>query len=192
MKFEIKSWINGSVLLSAETESLKLCVEIAVKSGADLSGADLSGANLSGANLSRVTLLRANLSRADLSGANLSGAKLSGANLSRVNLSGANLSRVTLLRANLSRADLSGANLSGAVHAFAQVAFKGHGECGRMLTAVQLKAGRTVSFFCGCFTGDESALRKYIADGDHRYAKTRTLALDTALVLLSENNEVAT
>ena len=152
MKFEIKSWINGSVLLSAETESLKLCVEIAVKSGADLSGADLSGANLSGANLSRVTLLRA----------------------------------------NLSRADLSGANLSGAVHAFAQVAFKGHGECGRMLTAVQLKAGRTVSFFCGCFTGDESALRKYIADGDHRYAKTRTLALDTALVLLSENNEVAT
>jgi hypothetical protein len=73
MKIEIKSWLNGDVLFALETESIKVCLEAAVKSRADLSGA--------------------NLSRADLSGANLSGANLSGANLSRANLSGANLSR---------------------------------------------------------------------------------------------------
>ena len=60
MKFEIKSWASGSVLFSAETETLSLAVELAVKSQADLSGADLSGADLS---------------QAYLSGADLSGAK---------------------------------------------------------------------------------------------------------------------
>ena len=96
MKFEIKSYINGAVLFSLETDSMKLCVEAAIKSRADLSGADLSGANLSGAylsgaNLSGAYLYGANLSGADLYGANLSGADLSGANLSGANLSGAYL-----------------------------------------------------------------------------------------------------
>ena len=68
MLYEIKSYFSGRVLFSLETTSLKLCVEAAVKSGADLSGADLSGADLR---------------RADLSGADLSGAVLSGAVLSR-------------------------------------------------------------------------------------------------------------
>ena len=62
MPFEIKNRFSGAVLFSLETESFKLCVEVAVKSGANLYDADLSGANLSGANLSR-----ANLSGADLS-----------------------------------------------------------------------------------------------------------------------------
>ena len=60
MKFKIKHRFSGEVLFSMETESIKLCVEAAVKSRADLSGADLS---------------RADLSRADLNGANLNGAK---------------------------------------------------------------------------------------------------------------------
>ena len=76
MKFEIKSWLAGAVLFSVETASLKLCVELAVRSGANLSGANLSRADLYGANLSG-----ANLSRADLSGADLYGANLSGADL---------------------------------------------------------------------------------------------------------------
>ena len=79
MKFEIKHRFTGSVLFSLETESMKLCVEAAVKSRANLSGADLSRANLSGANLSRANLYGADLSGADLSGANLYGANLSGA-----------------------------------------------------------------------------------------------------------------
>ena len=119
MKFEIKSHWSGAVLFSLETDSFKLCLEAAVKSGADLSRADLSGANLSGADLSGANLYGANLSGADLYGANLyganlSGANLSGANLSGADLSGADLSGANLSGANLSRADLYGANLSGA------------------------------------------------------------------------------
>jgi uncharacterized protein YjbI with pentapeptide repeats len=51
MKIEIKSRWNGSVLFSLETGSLNLCLEAAVKSGANLKGANLKGANLKGAYL---------------------------------------------------------------------------------------------------------------------------------------------
>ena len=64
MLFEIKHRLSGSVLFSLETESLKLCVEAAVKDGAYLRGAYLRGANLDGANLGG----------ADLGGADLDGA----------------------------------------------------------------------------------------------------------------------
>ena len=87
MLFEIKNRYTGIVIFKLETESFKLCVEAAVKSGAYLSGANLSRAYLSDA-----YLFGANLSGAYLSGANLSGANLSGANLSGANLSGAYLS----------------------------------------------------------------------------------------------------
>jgi uncharacterized protein YjbI with pentapeptide repeats len=100
MKFEIKHRFNGSILFVIETNSLKLAVDAAVRSRADLSGANLSRADLSGANLSG----------ADLSGANLSGANLSGADLSLADLSGANLSGADLSRAYLSLANLSGAD----------------------------------------------------------------------------------
>ena len=92
MKFEIKHRFTGAVLFSLETDSLKLCVEAAVKSGANLRGADLRDAYLSGAYLSGAYLRDANLSGAYLSGAYLSGAYLSGADLSGAYLSGADLS----------------------------------------------------------------------------------------------------
>ena len=98
-KFEIKHRYSGAVLYSLETESIKLCVEAAVKSWADLRGANLSGADLSWADLSRADLIGANLSRANLIGADLSWA---------------DLSRADLIGANLIGANLSGANLSGA------------------------------------------------------------------------------
>jgi uncharacterized protein YjbI with pentapeptide repeats len=135
--------------------------------------ADLSGANLSGANLIRADLSGANLSGADLSGADLSGADLSGANLSGADLSGANLSR---------------AYLSGAVYAFASVSFLAHGECGRTLTALRHKEGDAPVLQCGCFYGDQTKLRQYIADGPEKYRATRTLALDTVLALLGARN----
>jgi len=75
--FRIKHRFTGKILFELQCKSLKICIEAAVKSRADLSGADLSGADLSGA---------------DLSGADLSGADLYGANLSRADLYGANLS----------------------------------------------------------------------------------------------------
>ena len=61
MLFEIKHRLSGSVLFSLETESLKLCVEAAVKDGAYLGGADLDGANLDGAYLRGAYLRGANL-----------------------------------------------------------------------------------------------------------------------------------
>ena len=83
MLFEIKNRFSLEVIFSLESDSFKLCIEAAVKSGANLSRANLYGADLSRADLSRANLSRADLSGADLSGANLSRADLSLANLSR-------------------------------------------------------------------------------------------------------------
>ena len=112
MKFEIRRWDTGAVIYTAELPDntlsglqMRVALEKAAASRADLYGANLYGAYLSGANLSRANLSGANLSGADLSRANLSGADLSGADLSRADLSGADLSG-----ANLSGAYLSGAN----------------------------------------------------------------------------------
>jgi uncharacterized protein YjbI with pentapeptide repeats len=62
--FEIKSRFNDKVLFSLECGSLRLCLEAAVNSGADLRGAYLRGAVLRGADLRD----------ADLRGADLTGA----------------------------------------------------------------------------------------------------------------------
>ena len=114
MIFEIKHRFSGSVLFSLETESLKLCVEAAVKSGAYLDGANLDGAYLSGAYLRGANLSGAYLRGANLDGANLSGAYLDSANLDGANLDGAYLSGAYLDGAYLDGANLSGANLDGA------------------------------------------------------------------------------
>jgi hypothetical protein len=81
--FKIKSWFSGSVLFELKTDSFKLCVEAAVKSGANLAGANLAGANLAGANLAGANLAGANLADANLARANLAGANLADANLAR-------------------------------------------------------------------------------------------------------------
>ena len=91
MKFDITSRWNGSVLFSLETESMKLAVEAAVKSGADLGGADLRGADLGGADLRGADLDGADLREADLRGAHLRGANLRGAHLGEANLDGSDL-----------------------------------------------------------------------------------------------------
>ena len=83
MIFEIKHRYSGAVLFSLETKSMRLCVEAAVGSSADLRGANLSGADLRGANLCDANLCRANLCDANLSGSNLYGAYLYGADLCR-------------------------------------------------------------------------------------------------------------
>ena len=115
---KILNRFTGALIFEAEvdgeTESIRmgLTVQLAYKSGVNLSGANLSRANLSratlsGANLSGASLSRANLSEATLFEANLCGANLYGADLSRADLYGANLSRANLSRANLYGADLS-------------------------------------------------------------------------------------
>lgn len=54
MLYEIKRWDNGEIIFSHECDSWKICLEAAVKSGANLSGADLSGADLYGADLTDI------------------------------------------------------------------------------------------------------------------------------------------
>ena len=114
MKFEVKSQWNGAVLFSIETDSWKLAVEAAIKSGADLSGANLRGADLYGANLRGADLYGANLRGANLYGANLRGANLRGADLRGANLYGADLYGADLRGADLYGANLYGADLYGA------------------------------------------------------------------------------
>jgi hypothetical protein len=91
MKFEIKHRVGAAILFSLETESLKLCVEAAVKSDANLCGAYLVGAYLRGADLRGADLRGANLGCAYLRDANLRGADLRGAYLRGANLGDANL-----------------------------------------------------------------------------------------------------
>ena len=71
MKFPITSRWSGSVLFEIETDSLRLCLEAAVKAGADLARTNLVGANLVGANLAGANLMDANLVGADLARADL-------------------------------------------------------------------------------------------------------------------------
>lgn len=107
MNFEIKHKSTGAVLFTMKTESMKLCLEATIASGANMRDAYLRDAYLRDANLSY-----ADLSGADLSEANLHGANLSYADLRDANLSGADLSQANLHGANLSGADLYKANLS--------------------------------------------------------------------------------
>lgn len=99
--------------------------------------------------------------------------------------------RAYLQRADLRGADLLGADLLGAVYAFASVSFLGHGECGRTLTAFRRNEGDAPTLQCGCFYGNTTELRAYIANGESKYRTTRTLALDTVLMLLDAKNDNA-
>jgi uncharacterized protein YjbI with pentapeptide repeats len=207
LPIEIRNRWTDDVLYSSTQATQATTVRDAVieanLSGANLSDADLSGANLIGANLSGANLRDADLSGAILSGANLRDAILSGANLRDAKLSGVNLIGANLIGANLRDADLSGAilsgvnlsganlsdaNLNGAKNiSVAQLSFTEHGQCGRTLTAIQTK--KEIHILCGCFSGSPDELRAWIAGDEKRFAKTRTLALDTALILLAAKND---
>lgn len=118
--FLIKN-LSGSVLFQFETNSMKVALQAAVGSGADLRGANLYRADLYGADLYGANLYGANLYGADLRGANLRGADLRGADLCGANLCGANLRGANLYRANLYRAAVEAEQLQ----AFSLVPEKG-------------------------------------------------------------------
>src|SRR5579859_6040824 len=105
---------SGAVRFEFEAPTIKLVVETAVKSGANLYGADLRGADLYGADLRGADLYGADLRGADLRGADLYGADLRGADLRGADLRGADLRGADLRGADLRGADLRGANLRGA------------------------------------------------------------------------------
>ena len=120
--YSIKHRLDDSVLFELECGSLKLCVEAAVKSNANLTDANLTNANLASADLAWANLTNANLSRANLVGANLAWANLSNAYLVGADLAWANLTNANLSRANLVGADLANANLASADLAWANLA----------------------------------------------------------------------
>jgi len=181
--FQLKT-IFGDVIIEGDFSCIADAVKAALTSKKSLRSANLLYASLSSADLSYADLRSADLSSADLSSANLSYA-----NLSSANLRSANLSSADLRSANLSSANLSSADLSSALYAHSQIVFTGHGECGRMLTAIQLKKDSSISFFCGCFTGTEKQLREYIDNGAAHLKKTRLLALETSLRLIVATND---
>ena len=122
MKISIFNRFSPSVIFehTVENNTLKLTLELALKSGADLYGANLRGANLRGADLRGADLRDADLRDADLYGANLydanlRGADLRGADLRGADLRGADLRDADLDGANLYSADLDGANLYGEI-----------------------------------------------------------------------------
>lgn len=103
----------------------------------------------------------------------------------RAYLRGAYLRGADLRGADLSGAELRGADLSGAVDAWAQVAFAGHGECGRMLTALITKQGEAPVYQCGCFSGSLDELKAYIAKGQEEWKPSRTKAMEVVTELLA-------
>ena len=73
----VSRWDSDEVLFEdAQADTIEACVEVAVKTGANLGGANLRGANLRGANLRGAYLTGAYLTGAYLLGANLRGAYL--------------------------------------------------------------------------------------------------------------------
>ena len=54
--FHIPSRFSDKILFEMECMSFKLCVEAAVKAGANLTGADLTGADLTGADGKKTTI----------------------------------------------------------------------------------------------------------------------------------------
>lgn len=116
--------------------------------------------------------------RADLSGAYLVGADLSNADLNGTYLSGT----------YLSRADLRCANLRGSsLHKWVQIAWDGHGEDGRMLTAFIQREGDEAVYQCGCFYGTKADLEEYIRNNGEQYAASRTRAMNIVTELLKDN-----
>ena len=144
--------------------------------GADLTGADLASANLARANLARADLTGADLTCADLDSVNLAGADLAGADLRGAILTRADLTNAILTCADLTRADLTRATSGKGTHvAHAAVSASTHGECGRQILAIRWTGG--TDYWCGCFRGDEEALRAYIESGREEHRKSRLAAL---------------
>ena len=127
----------------------------------------------------------ADLSSANLRSANLYGANLYGANLYGANLYGADLSGANLRSADLSGAYLSGANLAGVKAVlYTQVAWTGHGECGRQLLGVVING--EPRYFCGCFQGTIKDLQDYIQSGKEEHKASRTKAFEFVQSCLDE------
>ena len=167
MKFEIKSHWSTSVLFSLETDSMRLCVEAAVKGGADLRGADLRGADLEDAYLRGAYLRGAYLRGADLRGAYLGGADLRGAHLRGADLRGAYLRGAKILTPDGSETLVQSIIQIGPM-----------GSRSDYLLAFLTDAGAFVE--TGCYFGTLANFRVKVIDehGTNQHAQEYALAAD--------------
>jgi len=190
MIYEIKSWRDGKILYSADADSLKDCVEMAVKSRADLSSADLRTADLSSANLSSANLSSANLSYANLSSANLSSANLRYANLRYANLRYANLRSADLSSADLISANLSSANLSSANLRYADL-ISADLSSADLISANLSSANLSYADLRTANLSSANLRYAYLSYADLRSANLSDTRKDFLAVLLPLKNEVA-
>jgi len=195
--YQIKHKLNDSILFELECGSLKLAIEAAVKSGANLRnaylyGANLYGSDLSGADLSGAYLYNVNLGDANLHGANLRDAYLGGSDLRNANLSNANLSNAYLYDANLYGAYLDGAYLRGAylrgtnlhganLRDAKSIIRVGPSSAGYEMVAVPRKGAIAISTGCKHFNTIEEARKHWAGDnykGSSRKPEEYALWLD--------------
>ena len=157
--FQIKSWIDGSILFECQVEAsltigkkLGFAVKAAVKAGASLDGASLVGASLDGASLDGASLRNASLDGASLVGASLDGASLDGASLRNASLDGASLVGASLRNASLDGASLRNASLDGASLVGAQHAIDIGSPNGWHVVVVKHDGGIRIAAGCRWFT----------------------------------------
>jgi len=164
IKFDVLNRFSGEIQFTAEIDcadsephcwKLRLAVQWAIKTGADLSDTDLSGADLSYTDLSYTDLSDADLSYTDLSYTDLSYTDLSDTDLSGANLRRTNLYCADLRRADLNYAKLSGANLSGAKEDFLREVLKMPGELEFLRDAIRNGKinGSVYDGECACLAG---------------------------------------
>jgi uncharacterized protein YjbI with pentapeptide repeats len=112
---EIRSWINGKVLYTAQDATdVRTALEEAVHAGAELNGAKLNNAKLNSAKLNSAKLNNAKLNNAKLNNAELNYAELNGAELNSAELNSAELNSAELNSAELNGAELNSAELNSA------------------------------------------------------------------------------
>ena len=143
-KIQILSRFTNAVIFAAAVDTMKDCVELAIKKGVSLRNANLAGANMARANMAGAYMARANMAgaymegaymagacmaRANMEGAhmegacmagaymegaNMEGAYMAGANMARANMEGANMARAYMAGAHMEGAHMEGANMEGA------------------------------------------------------------------------------
>jgi hypothetical protein len=112
---QLKRINDDKVIYEGRYNSIRACVEDAIRQGETLDYIDLSGANLVNASLDGAKMRGASLKGANLSGANLSEADFRGSNFSEASLYNACFCWSNLASCNFHYAGFGATDISGAI-----------------------------------------------------------------------------